>query len=108
MVSVSIVAKQDKNGHGDSLAIVNCKRRLSMHSSRVGMLGILLLVLASVSWCQTGTSTIRGTITDPQGRVVAGANVTLTNSATNAVRTTKSTDAGDYIFDLISPGDLSC
>jgi hypothetical protein len=75
-----------------------------MHSSRAGILGILLLVLASVSWCQTGTSTIRGTITDPQGRVVAGASVTLTNSATNAVRTTKSTDAGDYIFDLISPG----
>ena len=76
-----------------------------MRFSRVGLLGLLLLSIASFTWSQTGTSTIRGTITDPQGRVVSGANVTLTNTANNAVRTTKSTDAGIYIFDLITPGD---
>ncbi len=76
MVSVSIVAKQDKNGHGDSLANVNPKE-ISMRFSRVGVLGLLLTTLASLTWSQTGTSTIRGTITDPQGRVVANANVTL-------------------------------
>jgi hypothetical protein len=76
-----------------------------MRSSRVGVLGLLLFALASVSWGQTGTSTIRGTITDPQGRVVPGANITLTNTANNGVRTTKSTDSGTYIFDLITPGD---
>jgi hypothetical protein len=75
-----------------------------MRSSRVGISGLLLLALSSFSWSQTGTSTIRGTVTDPQGRVVSGASVTLTNSATNAIRTTKSTDAGDYVFDLIPPG----
>ncbi|HMK23394.1 MAG TPA: carboxypeptidase-like regulatory domain-containing protein, partial [Terriglobales bacterium] len=76
-----------------------------MRIPRVWALGVLLLALASLTWSQTGTSTIRGTITDPQGRVVPGANVTLTNTATNAVRTTKSTDAGVYVFDLITPGD---
>jgi len=76
-----------------------------MRFSRVGVLGLLLTTLASLSWSQTGTSTIRGTITDPQGRVVANANVTLTNAGTNAMRTTKSTDAGVYVFDLITPGD---
>ena len=76
-----------------------------MRFSRVGVLGLLLLSLASFTWSQTGTSSIRGTITDPQGRVVSGANVTLTNTATNATRTTKSTDAGIYVFDLLPPGD---
>jgi hypothetical protein len=95
---------QDKNGHGDSLANVKLKE-ISMRFFRVGVLGLLLLALASLTWSQTGTSTIRGTITDPQGRVVAGANVTLTNAGTNAMRTTKSTDAGVYVFDLITPGD---
>lgn len=63
-----------------------------------------LISLGLSAWSQTGTSTIRGTVTDPGGRVVPGATVTLTNVATNAVRTTKSTDAGSYVFDLITPG----
>ncbi|HEX6804412.1 MAG TPA: TonB-dependent receptor [Terriglobales bacterium] len=64
---------------------------------------VLVVFAASLSLAQTGTSTIRGTITDPNGRVVPGATVTLTNIATNAVRTTKSTDTGAYVFDLITP-----
>jgi carboxypeptidase family protein len=63
-----------------------------------------LLFIASMSWGQTGTSTISGTITDPQGSVVPGATVTLTNTQTNAVRTTKSRETGNYTFDLITPG----
>ncbi len=52
---------------------------------------------------QTGTSTIRGTITDPTGGVISGATVTLTNTQTNAVRTVTSGDTGSYVFDLITP-----
>src|SRR5215469_10274424 len=63
----------------------------------------LLVFLASSCLAQTGTSTIRGTVTDPSGRLVPNATVTLTNLATNAVRTTKSTDTGTYVFDLITP-----
>ena len=63
----------------------------------------LLVFLASSCLAQTGTSTIRGTVTDPSGRLVPNASVTLTNIATNAIRTTKSTDTGTYVFDLITP-----
>src|SRR5215469_4090526 len=63
----------------------------------------LLIFLASFSFAQTGTSTVRGTVTDPSGRVVPGATVTLTNVSTNAVRTTTTTDAGTYVFDFIKP-----
>lgn len=69
----------------------------------VAVLPLLLALAASLSWSQTGTSTIRGTITDPSGRVIPNATVTLTNTQTNAVRTTKSTDSGSYGFDLITP-----
>ena len=75
-----------------------------MRFPRVWALGLLLIALVSLTWSQTGTSTIRGTITDPQGRVVSGATVTMTNTGTSATRTTKSTDAGVYVFDLIQPG----
>ena len=66
---------------------------------------LTMLLFAISLWSQTGTSTVRGTITDPQGRVVPNANVTLTNVETNAVRTTKSTDTGSYVFDLITPAN---
>ncbi len=66
---------------------------------------LLSLILAALSsWSQTGTSTIRGTITDPNQRVISGARVSLIDTATNAVRNTKSTDSGSYVFDLITPG----
>jgi hypothetical protein len=66
---------------------------------------ICCLLLASSAYCQTGTSGITGVISDPQGRAVAGAKVILTNTATSATRTTESTEAGAYSFDLLPPGD---
>jgi carboxypeptidase family protein len=64
---------------------------------------LALLFTPAFLLSQTGTSSIRGTIGDPQGRVVSGATVTLTNVATNAIRTTKSSENGDYTFELITP-----
>jgi hypothetical protein len=75
-----------------------------MKPNLLGCLVILLLSAIGV-WAQTGTSSITGTISDPQGRLVAGAKITLTNVATNAQRSTKSTDAGAYLFDLLAPSD---
>lgn len=68
-------------------------------------LTLLLAVVAwgSSLWSQTGTSTVRGTVTDQSNRVVAGATVTLTNLGTNSVRTTQTSDTGAYVFDLIIP-----
>ena len=78
-----------------------------MKKSLALCLGTVLCVLlcASGVWGQTGTSGINGTVSDPQGKPIPGAKVTLTNAATNATRTMKSTDTGTYVFDLITPGD---
>src|SRR5262249_19577089 len=78
-------------------------RRSSLIGSIAAMLFMLLLPVAAFG--QTGTSGITGVVTDPQGRSVAGATVTLTNLGTNASRTTQTTESGTYVFDLISPGD---
>ena len=67
----------------------------------VAVLSVILV--ASFSWGQTGTSTIRGTVTDSQGRLVPNATVRLINVETNAARTTQSSDSGTYVFDLITP-----
>src|ERR1700722_689913 len=66
---------------------------------------VVLVLSVFCAWAQTGTSSIAGTITDPQGRAVPAARVTLTNVATNAKRNVLSTNTGSYIFDLITPGD---
>jgi len=66
---------------------------------------VMFLEAVTFTWAQTGTSSIVGTVTDPQSRPVPAAKVTLTNVATNAKRSTQSTDNGAYLFDLIAPGD---
>jgi hypothetical protein len=67
---------------------------------------ILIVFLASVSlWGQTGTSTVTGTITDQQERVVAGAALKLTNIENGSSREGKSNDSGSYIFDFLTPGE---
>ena len=70
-------------------------------------LGLLfaLLLLSNVAFGQAGTSTVGGIVTDPDGKVVAGASVTLTNTGTNTSRTTTSNDVGKYSFEFVQPGD---
>jgi len=47
---------------------------------------------------QKVTGTIAGVVSDPAGAVVAAADVTVTNPATGAVRTAKTSDRGEYAF----------
>lgn len=46
---------------------------------------------------------LQGTVTDPDGAVIPGATVTLTNKETNAVLTTTSRAGGDYSFNALPP-----
>jgi len=75
-----------------------------MHSVKI-VASVVVLMIALPLYSQTGTSTIRGSITDPNGRLVAGAKVTITNVGTNGNRTTTSTETGTYVFDLITPAE---
>lgn len=66
--------------------------------------GALLLSLSLTSvFAQTGTSSVSGTVSDPQGNVVAGASVVLTNPAKNFTRTQVTGENGSYSFNSIPP-----
>jgi Carboxypeptidase regulatory-like domain len=73
----------------------------------IGILAVLVCALffAGPGWGQTGASTIRGTVKDPSDALVSDATVTLTNIETNAVRTTRTSTAGTFSFEILPVGD---
>jgi len=62
------------------------------------------LLMSSVAFAQTGTSSLRGTITDLQGRAVSGAQVTITNEEKSFTRNQNTNEDGAYVFTSIPPG----
>jgi Carboxypeptidase regulatory-like domain len=64
---------------------------------------LFLTMLAGSAIAQSGLTTIRGTVTDAQGAVVAGANVKLVNEAKNFVRTSVTSENGTYSFTSVPP-----
>jgi len=56
---------------------------------------------------QTVTGSISGTVTDPNGAIVAGAAVTLENDQTKDRRDQVSNEAGRFSFAAVQPGIYS-
>jgi len=65
---------------------------------------LLLILVTATTHAQSGGTTIRGTVKDPNGNVVAGATVTITDTARNFTRTQTTNEDGGYIFTAIPPG----
>ena len=59
------------------------------------------------AWSQAtvGSGSIQGTVTDPQGAVVAGAKITITNVATGQSQESATTSSGTYSSGALTPGD---
>jgi len=73
--------------------------------SRCLVVALVMLGVAGTSLGQTATTgTIVGIVTDPTGAVVPGAEVNLKNLATNLSHTTKTTEAGQFTFPNVPPG----
>ena len=68
--------------------------------------GLLLVMLAAIPMvaAQSGTTSLRGTVTDPSGAAVPGANVTLSNGERGFTRTVQSGGSGEYEFLQLQPG----
>jgi len=64
----------------------------------------LCLFLSLPLAAQKFTGVIRGTVTDPTGAVLSGAEVTITNTATSETHTITSNDQGEYVFPELQPG----
>jgi Carboxypeptidase regulatory-like domain len=82
------------------------KRQSLMSVRLVLALGAILGIafLCGAAFGQTATSSVRGTVKDPQGNVVVGATATLSNPKTGFSRTTTSNDSGQFSFESIPPG----
>lgn len=68
---------------------------------------VLCVFIASQVAAQVNTADIVGTVTDPTGAVVVGARITVTNLATQAVRTTETDSTGNYLVPLLPAGRYS-
>jgi hypothetical protein len=65
----------------------------------------VLLFTASQVFAQTSTTgAIRGTVTDPQGAVLANGTITVKSQGTDAVRTAPTDKGGQYTVGLLPPG----
>jgi len=75
---------------------------------RLKLGGLLLLVLLPISAAAqiptAATATVSGTVSDPTGAVVPGAEVVLTDITTNVARTMTTDATGHYAFVSVLPG----
>ena len=82
-----------------------------MKSPRFWFVFILCISLTSFALLPAGaqstvaTGTIQGTVTDPNGAVVPGATVTITNAATGQASKLTSSSSGTYASGALIPGE---
>ncbi len=65
---------------------------------------VLVLCVSSLALAQAGRGGISGTVTDPSGAIVPGAQIALLNSATGVTLHTVTSSAGLYSFISLNPG----
>src|SRR4029079_1371294 len=61
---------------------------------RLSLVAFLALLVAMPAYAQKITGTIRGTVTDPTGAIIAGAKVTVKNEDTGLTRSSTTSSAG--------------
>lgn len=64
----------------------------------------LVAFLWTTLLAQIDVGRVAGTVKDPAGAVVAGAQITLTNQATSVVQQTQTSSTGTYVFASVLPG----
>ncbi|HEY2013742.1 MAG TPA: TonB-dependent receptor [Bryobacteraceae bacterium] len=73
------------------------------HAGRACLLSAAFALFSLPAFTQT-LGEITGRVTDASSAAVPGAVITLTSVATNSVRSTVSTNDGDYTFPAVAPG----
>jgi hypothetical protein len=82
----------------------------SLSRGLLRMLTLICMIVGLLSLpanAQMTVGHVTGTVTDPSGAVVPGANVTLTNIGTNVAQRTVTTSTGSYTFEQVDPGTYS-
>ena len=68
---------------------------------------VAVCLLAAMAPAQITTTTITGTVSDPGGAAVPGAQVTASNVGTGVSRTTDTNAQGEYRIDLLPVGEYT-
>src|SRR5437660_6266803 len=90
-----------KNSVSSSPTLMSFARRMTF----AVLLPLLVLTLVSTpGFAQSVTGTISGVVTDPNGAVVGGANVTLERDQTKDKRDQVTNDSGRFSFAAVQPG----
>src|SRR5437660_5052491 len=78
----------------------------TMRSASRFTAGLMFFVLASLSmlFAQSGTTSLRGTVTDPSSAAVPGATVTLSSTERGFSRSVSSGESGQFEFLQLQPG----
>jgi hypothetical protein len=85
-----------------SVAVAYC----TQSSKRMAIMLVVILLATSMAWTQATTS-LRGTVTDPDGKAVMGANVFLANAESRTERTVTTGNQGEYQFLLVPSGSYT-
>lgn len=75
--------------------------------SHIVALMCLVIVSSMLTFAQTSRGIVSGVVKDPNGAVVPGAEVTLTNTDTTVARSVTTNDEGFYRFDAVDLGNYS-
>lgn len=81
------------------------KIRIQLMQKVLALLIPFLLIPSGRLFAQAGRGSISGTVTDPAGAVIPGAQVVLLNSATGLTQHTVTNSAGYYTFISLNPGE---
>jgi hypothetical protein len=69
------------------------------------LFGFIAMMATPRAWAQsTSTGTLAGQVVDPQGGVIVGAVVDLTDTSTDSRQTTLTNEVGRYLFVNVAPG----
>lgn len=100
------IKKGSVNISNSKVAIVHFNSSSRLVRQLLGFAAAVLLLASVLVVAQTvGTGSIVGVVADPQGAVVTGAKVGITNKATAAVIHVATSSAGSYTSGPIVPGD---
>jgi hypothetical protein len=92
---------------GGSMNLSNIRRCRWQGAILSLLLTAILLLTGSQKIGAQTTGTLSGTIQDANGAVIPGAQVKLTNEATQVVHSVKTNNAGVYAFPSLEPGTYS-
>jgi carboxypeptidase family protein len=79
-----------------------------MRVKHVGLLVVLAIVLSAwIANAQSTTGTISGHVSDSQGLALPGVTVTVASPNLQGVRSTVTSEIGDYVISLLPPGNYT-